>query len=294
MAAQPDGVPLRNAVAAAAQPSEHESNRSQGVIMDHVVSADGTRIAYDRLGSGPAVLLIGSGPTDRRSGPEAPLAALLAGQFTVYNYDRRGRGDSGDTQPYATDREFEDIAAVIEGAGGSVMCYGDSGGGIIALQAAARGLPITRLAVWEPPYIVPGARPAVSADYRDRQWALREQGRGSDMLELFLTQAVGMPAGMVAGMKAAPFWEAMADRAAPMAYDADMVRDFSMPQEQLKSVTVPTLVVESASMPWISTACQALADVLPDVTRVTLADQPHNVDPAALAPVLTEFFQAAP
>ena len=262
--------------------------------MDHVVSADGTRIAYDRLGSGPAVLLIGSGPVDRSSSPGAPLAALLAGHFTVYNYDRRGRGDSGDTQPYATDREFEDIAAMIEGAGGSVMCYGDSGGGIIALQAAARGLPITRLAVWEPPYILPGARPAVRADYRDRQWALREQGRGGDMLELFLTEAVGMPTEMVAGMKAAPFWEDMADRSAPLAYDADMVGDFSMPQEQLKSVTVPTLVADSASMPWISTACQVLAGVLPDATRVTLADQPHNVDAAALAPVITKFFQAAP
>ena len=261
--------------------------------MDHVVSADGTRIAYDRLGAGPAVLLIGSGPVDRKSGPEAPLADLLAGQFTVYNYDRRGRGDSGDTQPYATDREFEDIAALIDGAGGSVMCYGDSGGGIIALQAAARGLPITRLAVWEPPYIIPGARPA-PAGYRDRQWALREQGRGGDMLELFLTEAVGMPTDMVAGMKAAPFWEDMAGRSAALAYDADMVGDFSMSQEQLKSVTVPVLVVDSASMPWLGTACQVLAGVLPDVARVTLADQPHNVDPAALAPVLTEFFQTAP
>src|SRR5262249_60997389 len=104
--------------------------------MDHVVSSDGTRIAFDRLGSGPAVLLIGAGPTDRSS--EAPLAALLAEHFTVYNYDRRGRGDSGDTQPYATDREFDDIAAVIESAGGSGMGYGTSGGGVIAVRAAAR------------------------------------------------------------------------------------------------------------------------------------------------------------
>ena len=260
--------------------------------MDHVISSDSTRIAYDRLGSGPAVLLIGAGPTDRRS--EAPLAALLAEHFTVYNYDRRGRGDSGDTQPYATDREFEDIAAVIERAGGSVMCYGTSGGGIIALQAAARGLPITRLAAWEPPYFVPGARPALPADYRDRQWALREQGRGDDMLELFLTEAIGMPADMVAGMKAAPFWEAMAADATCLAYDADMLGDFSMPQEQLKGVTVPTLVVDGTTMPWISTACQVLAGVLPDVTRATLDGQPHNVDPGAIAPVITNFLRAVP
>jgi pimeloyl-ACP methyl ester carboxylesterase len=283
--------PARNAFAAAAQLSERKPIRSEGVIVDHVISSDGTRIAYDQLGSGPAVLLIGSGPTDRRS--EAPLAALLAEHFTVYNYDRRGRGDSGDTQPYATGREFEDIAALIERAGGPVMCYGTSGGGIIALQAATRGLPIGKLAVWEPPYFVPGARPPLPADYRDRQWALREQGHGGDMLELFFTEAIGMPADMVAGMKAAPFWEAMAAGATCLAYDADMLGDFSMPKEQLKSVTVPTLVVDGATTPWISTACHVLAGVLPDATRATLDGQPHNVDPAAIAPVITNFLQAA-
>ena len=259
--------------------------------MDHVISSDGTRIAYDRLGSGPAVLLIGAGPTDRRS--EAGLASLLAEHFSVYNYDRRGRGDSGDTQPYAPDREFEDIAAMIDRAGGSVMCYGTSGGGIIALQAASRGLAFTRLAVWEPPYFIPGARPALPAGYRDRQWALREQGRGDDMLELFFTEAIGMPADTVAGMKAAPFWDALAATATCLAYDADMVADFSMPQEQLKSVTVPTLVIDGTTMPWISAACQVLADVLPVVTRATLDGQAHNVDPAVIAPLIKDFFQAA-
>ena len=259
--------------------------------MDHVISPDGTRIAYDRLGSGPAVLLIGAGPTDRRS--EAPLADLLAEHFTVFNFDRRGRGDSGDTQPYATDREFEDLAAVIEAADGSVMCYGTPGGAMIAFQAAVRGLPLTRIAAWEPAYIVPGTRPPVPAGYRDRQWALREQGRGGDMLELFFTDAIGMPADWVAGMKASPFWESMAAGAACLAYDADMVGDFSIPQDQLKSLTAPTLVVDGATTPWISTTCQVLADVLPDVTRATLDGQPHNVDPAAIAPVITKFFQAA-
>ena len=256
--------------------------------MDHVISPDGTRIAYDRLGSGPAVVLIGAGPTDRRS--EAPLAALLAEHFTVYNYDRRGRGDSGDTQPYATDREFEDLAAVIERAGGSVMCYGTSAGAIIAFQAAIGGLPITRIAAWEPPYIVPGARPPVPARYRDRQWALREQGRGGNMLELFFTEAIGMPADMMAGMKATPSWDAMAAGASCLAYDADMVGDFSLPQEQLNAVTMPVLVIDGTTMPWVSAACQMLVGVLPDVTRATLYGQPHNVDPAAIAPVVTEFF----
>src|SRR5262249_5836041 len=169
-----------------------------------------------------------------------------------------------------------------------------SGGGIIALQAATRGLPSTKLAVWEPPYFIPGARPALAADYRDRQWALREQGRGGDMLELFFTEAIGMPADMVAGMKTAPFWEAMAANATCLAYDADMLGDFSMPKAQLKGVTVPTLVVDGTTTPWISTACQVLASVLPDTSRATLDGQPHNVDADAIAPVITDFFQAAP
>ena len=122
---------------------------------------------------------------------------------------------------------------MIQAAGGPVMCYGTSGGAIIAFQAAARGLPLTRLAAWEPPYIIPGTRPPVPADYRDRQWALRGQGRRGDMLELFFTEAIGMPADMVAGMKAAPFWEATAAAATCLAYDADMLGDFSMPQQQL-------------------------------------------------------------
>lgn len=259
--------------------------------MNHVISADGTRIAYDRRGEGPAVLLIGAGPTDRSA--EAPLAELLAEHFTSYNFDRRGRGESGDTQPYAVDREFEDIQAVIDAAGGSVFCYGTSGGAIIALQAAARGLPITRLALWEPPYILPGTRTPIPADYRDRQWAYRADGRGDDMLELFFTDAIGMPAEMVAGMKAAPFWEAMAaGPATALAYDADIVEGFVMPTGRLKGITTPALVADGTTMPWISAACEALKDVMPDVTRVTLDGQPHNVDPAALAPVAAEFFGA--
>jgi Alpha/beta hydrolase family len=259
--------------------------------MNHVISADGTRIVYDRLGEGPAVLLIGAGPTDRSA--EAPMAELMAEHFTVYNFDRRGRGESGDNQPYAVDREFEDIQAVIAAAGGSVLCYGTSGGAIIALQGAARGLPITKLALWEPPYILPGTRTPIAADYRDRQWAYRADGRGGDMLELFFTEAVGMPAEMVAGMKAAPFWESMAaGPATALAYDADMVEGFVMPTERLKGVTMPALVVDGTTMPWISAACEALKGVMPDVTRITLDGQPHNVDAAALAPVVADFFGA--
>jgi pimeloyl-ACP methyl ester carboxylesterase len=131
--------------------------------MNTVVSHDGTTIAFDRAGDGPAVIFLGAGPTDRNA--NAQLAGLLAPQFTVLNYDRRGRGDSGDTAPYAVDREYEDLEAVIDEAGGSAYVFGTSGGGILALEAAARGLAITKLAVWEPPYIVDDSRPPVPKDY---------------------------------------------------------------------------------------------------------------------------------
>src|SRR5262249_50563068 len=165
-------------------------------------------------------------------------------------------------------------------------------GGKRGVEGEAGGVPSTRLGAWEPAYCVPGAGPALPADYRDRQWARREQGRGGDMLELFFTEAIGMPADMVAGMKAAPFWEAMAAGATCLAYDADMLGDFSMPKEQLKGVTVPTLVIDGTTTPSISTACRALAGVLPAAPRAPLDGQPHNVDPAAIAPVIARFFQA--
>jgi pimeloyl-ACP methyl ester carboxylesterase len=256
--------------------------------MNFVTSQDGTRIGYDRIGSGPAIIMIGAGPVDRTA--ESPLAALLAERFTVYSYDRRGRGDTVDTAPYSVDREFDDLQALITEAGGSVMMYGTSGGGMVAVQAAARGLAVTRLALWEVPYILPGTREPVPADYRDHQYALRAEGRFGDMLELFMLQAVLMPAAFVEGMKAAPFWDAMAAGASCLAYDADVAADFALPCDALKSIAIPTIVIDGATIPWITAAAEAIATALPDAHRTTLEGQPHNVDAATIAPVVTEFF----
>jgi pimeloyl-ACP methyl ester carboxylesterase len=253
-----------------------------------VVSHDRTTIAFDRTGDGPPVVLVGAGPTDRRA--HQPLAALLAPRFTVVNYDRRGRGDSGDTAPYTVDREYEDLAAVIGEAGGSAQVFGDSGGGILALEAAARGLPITRLAVWEPPYVIDGSRPPVPKDYRERLGRLSAAGRRGEMVELFLTQAVGMPAEVVAPMRQSPFWPSMEAVAPALVYDAMIVGDFSLPAGRVTTVKVPTLVLDGGQTPWLSTATQAVADAVPNARRQTLEGQPHNVDAAVLAPALTEFF----
>ncbi|WP_433254401.1 alpha/beta fold hydrolase [Streptosporangium sp. CA-135522] len=258
--------------------------------MDKVISKDGTAIAFDRSGQGPALILIGGGPTDRSV--NTPLAELLSPCFTVFNYDRRGRGDSGDSASYSVDREYEDLAALIAEAGGSAMVFGTSGGGIIGLEAAARGLAITRLVVWETPYILEGSRPAVPADYRDRLVALLAEGRRGEMLELFFTAAVGMPAEFVAPMRDLPFWGTMEAIAHTLVYDAAILGDFSLPVERLASVAVPTLVVEGATTPWLSATAQAVAASVPGARRLTLAGQPHNVDPAAIAPALTEFFTA--
>jgi pimeloyl-ACP methyl ester carboxylesterase len=256
--------------------------------MNKVISADGTPIAFDRLGHGPALILIGGGPTDRSA--NAPLADLLSEHFTVYNYDRRGRGDSGDTAPYAVDREYEDIQALITEAGGSALVYGTSGGGVIALEAAARGLSITRLAVWETPYILPGSRPAVPADYADQLARLLDQDRRGDMLELFFTGAVGIPAEFVAPMRAMPGWPAMEAIAHTLVYDAAITGDFSLPADRIATVTVPTVVIDGGTTPWLTAAAEAVATTLPGARRHTLNGQPHNVDPTAIAPALTAFF----
>jgi pimeloyl-ACP methyl ester carboxylesterase len=256
--------------------------------MDTVTSADGTTITYDRAGDGPPVILINAGPTDRTV--NAPLVGLLASHFTVVNYDRRGRGQSGDTAPYAVDREYEDLAAIIGAAGGSASLFGNSGGGVLALEAAARDLPITKLAVWELPIAIDGSRPPLPPDYREQLASLLAAGRRGDMVELFLTQAVGMPAEVVAGMRQAPFWPSMEAVAHALIYDAMIVEDFSQPTGRVASVKVPTLVLDGGQTPWLSAAAQAVADAVPDARRHTLEGQPHNVEAAALAPALAAFF----
>ncbi|MEO5875661.1 MAG: alpha/beta hydrolase [Streptosporangiaceae bacterium] len=258
--------------------------------MNEVISQDGTRIAFDRQGQGPALVIIGGGPTDRSANGE--LADLLSKSFTVYNYDRRGRGGSGDTAPFGVDREYEDLAAVIAAAGGPVTMYGTSGGGIIALEAAARGLAISRLVVWETPYILEGSREPVPADYLDRLIALDAEGRRGDMIELFLTAAVGMPSEFVAPMKGAPFWGAMEKVAHTLVYDAMITGDFSLPVDRLAAVRIPTLVVDGGTTPWLTLAAEAVGQAVPGAERRTLDGQPHNVDTATIVPVITEFLSA--
>jgi pimeloyl-ACP methyl ester carboxylesterase len=172
--------------------------------MNTTRSRDGTTIAFDRSGEGPPIILVGGAFTVRSS--DAPLAEQLERHFTVFTYDRRGRGSSEDTAPYAVDREIEDLEALIVEAGGSATVYGKSSGAALALEAAARGLPITGLALFEPPFIVDDSRPRPPADLGSQLSELTSAGRRGDAVELFITKAVGLPVEAVAQMRTAPMW----------------------------------------------------------------------------------------
>jgi pimeloyl-ACP methyl ester carboxylesterase len=222
----------------------------------------------------------------------APLAELLAEHFSVFNYDRRGRGDSGDTPPYAVEREVEDIDAIIDEAGGSASVYGTSSGGALALEAAASGLAITKLAMWEPPFgLDEGSRPP--ADTARTYTELVAADRRSDAVEYFMAQVVGLPPEFVAQARNAPWWQAQEALAHTLAYDATIMGDYSLPVERAASVVVPTLVMAGgASFSFMRETARVLAEVLPDGQHRILEGQEHNVDPAVLAPVLREFFEA--
>ncbi len=172
--------------------------------VDYVPSRDGTRIAYDRVGDGPALIFIGGALSDRAAA--APLAALLAPHFTAFAYDRRGRGDSGDTQPFTTQREIEDLDALIGEAGGTALVFGHSSGAALALQAVRQGLAIPKLAMYEPPYIVDDSRPPLPSDYNATVQALVAAGRRADAVECFWRVALQMPPEAIAWMRNGPMW----------------------------------------------------------------------------------------
>lgn len=260
-----------------------------------VTSNDGTTIAFDRYGEGdkPPLIFV-DGATAIRA-YDVPLATALAPHFTVHAYDRRGRGDSGDTQPYAVEREIEDLAAVIDAAGGSALVLGHSSGAVLALRAAASGLPIAKLAVYEPPFIVDASRPPLPGDYVEHLDALVGEGRRLDAWAYFMTAAVGMPREVVDGMLAEPWTQGMAAVAHTIAYDGRVMGDTMsgrpLGAEPWGSIPVATLVMDGgASDPWIRTSAEQLVARIPHAEHRTLAGQNHGPAAEVLAPVLVEFF----
>ncbi|WP_432165905.1 alpha/beta fold hydrolase [Streptomyces sp. bgisy031] len=253
-------------------------------------SCDGTAIAYERIGTGPAVILV-SGALSAGSSTE-PLAARLSGGLGAVPYDRRGRGASGDTAPYAVAREVEDIAALIGAVGGSAALYGMSSGAALALEAAASGLSVTRVAVYEPPFALDEGGGRERAEYTRQLSGLLADGRTGDAVELFMA-LTGMPAEMIAGARRSPWWPDMEAVAPTLAYDDAVMGDGRVPRERLASITVPVLAVAGGASPaWMREAARTVAEAVPDGTYRELGGQTHAVDPDALGPLLSDFFSA--
>jgi pimeloyl-ACP methyl ester carboxylesterase len=258
--------------------------------MNKVVSSDGTAIAFERSGTGPALILVDGAMCYRASGPMRPLAAALSNRFTVYAYDRRGRGDSGDAAPYAVSKEIDDLRALAREAGGTPFAYGISSGAALLLHAAAAGVPFSRLALYEPPFISETDGGSWSRSYTARLTELLSANRDGDAVELFMT-SVGMPAEVVAGMRAQPFWPLFESIAPTLAYDNTIMGNSAVPHTIAAAVTVPTLVAAgTASSPMLRTAAAATAAAIPGARHEELLNQTHDAAPDAIGPLLTNFF----
>lgn len=261
--------------------------------MQTVASKDGTKIAYDKEGNGPAAILVAGAMCSRLawSGPE--LSQLLASHFTVYNYDRRGRGDSGDTQPYSVDREIEDIEALIEDAGGSAYLWGHSSGGALALEASVQlGGKVKKLSVYEVPYDEsPQDKPGWRKYISQLKEVLAANQRG-DAVALFM-EYVGAPKQQVDGMRKSPVWPSMEALAPTLAYDhiGLLPNDRAIPTELVSKISVPTLVMTGDNTyPFIQDAAQTLNKIIPNSQLQVVAGQGHAVDVKVIAPMLIEFF----
>lgn len=262
--------------------------------MKKVTSKDGTTIAFDRSGTGPAVILV-DGALQYRAFDQgmAPLADLLAQRFTVIHYDRRGRGDSTDTRPFAVAREIEDIEALIDAAGGSAFLYGISSGAALAFEAAlALGGKVKKLAMYEAPYNDDENARKAWKKYRKELDALVARGRGGDAVGLFM-MLVGASAEDVEGMRRHPVWPLWEGVGLTLPYDAAALgEEAAVPAQKAARLSVPTLVMDgSESYPFMHDTAVALAQAMPHSRHRTLAGQTHEVNPQALAPLLVEFFK---
>jgi pimeloyl-ACP methyl ester carboxylesterase len=256
--------------------------------MHTLTSADGTVIAYERTGSGAPLILVDGAMCYRAAGPMRPLAQHLQGSFTVYTYDRRGRGDSLDTLPYATAREVEDLQALIAAAGGHAHVYAMSSGGALALATAAAGPGVDRLALYEPPFTAEAGAGSRNKEYTDNLHALLEAGRAGDAVALFMAH-VGMPEPAIAAIRAQPGWAMLEAIAPTLAYDDALLDGGTVPRHL--AIESPTLVIGGGASPEVlRQSAKAVADSFGTARYAEIAGQTHDVDPAALAPVLVEFF----
>jgi len=257
-----------------------------------VISRDGTAIAYERSGTGPALILVDGALCSRRFGPSPKLAPLLAEHFTVYAYDRRGRGESGDTRPYSPAREVEDIAALIDAAGGSAFLLGLSSGGALALETAASGPGVVKVIAYEPPYVDDGGERGGAAHKGQLERLVAAGDRGG-AVKYFMKDMVGAPAAIVVLMRLMPWiWRKLQAVAHTLPYDAAVMTDFRIPRAHFASIGVPVLVINGAKTDSrLKAAARTIAGVVPGAQHLELAGQTHNVKPDVLTPPVLEFLK---
>jgi hypothetical protein len=259
----------------------------------YATSADGTRIAYETVGSGTPVVLVEGGFGTRADAWE--YASALSGRFTAACYDRRGRGDSGDTQPYAPARELEDLRAVIDALGGSAFVYGHSSGGALSLDAVAAGLPITKLAVYEPPFTVDDSRPPYPDGFVESLREMVEAGRRGDAVAEFWRTGFLMPESEIEMARQAPVWPQWESLVHTLIYDykilGDRISGRPLPSAWADSIAIPVLIFEGGESPaWLRNVVTSLVAALPSATKRTLAGQRHSPPADVVAPILESFY----
>jgi pimeloyl-ACP methyl ester carboxylesterase len=264
--------------------------------VETTTSADGTSIAYDLWGKGPAVVIVGGAFNDR--GTWADLAQALAGEgLRAVSYDRRGRGDSGDTRPYAVEREFEDLRAVIDAVqpGEPVFAHGVSSGGALLLRAIGAGVPVARASVLEPPYRIEGAPPPPERYLATLQGFVDRDDRAG-LVEYFQTRVIGLPVQMIEPMKGTPMWQSLLEIAPTLVYDGHAMGgdDQSLPTGLLAGIAIPVLGVtsEGTAVPWMSKTAATVAAAVPAGRHARLPGGFHEVPPPVLAPALAAFYRA--
>lgn len=260
--------------------------------MQTVTSKDGIKIAYDKVGQGPSLVLVDGAFCFRKNGTTPMLLPVLSQNFTIYAYDRRGRGDSGNTEPYAVEREIEDLKAMIDVAGGSALVFGISSGAALALQAAARGLHINKLALFEPPYVAEDKTnplpPANAIEQLNQMVGAGDRGKA---VKYYLTNVMGMPAFATVFVRLMPMvWKSNMSVAHTLAYDLTIMGDFSLPTKAAAIIKVPTLIMsgEKSSLS-LRKAAQSVAAAIPDAQHKVIVGMSHVLKPKLLVPILKKF-----
>ena len=257
--------------------------------MTGVRSSDGTRIAFTKTGNGPALVIVSGALSHRALLGDTLLVPRLAEHFSVYTYDRRGRGESGDAKPYAVDREIEDLEALIDHAGGSAYLYGVSSGAALSLQTAAKlgAAKVSKLAIYDAPY---GQPQRAFTEQKERINQLVSTGQPGDAASYFLS-AIGTPPKVLEDKKRSPAWEAMKKIDFTLAYDYEVLGDGDLPEDVAKAITVPTLVMNGEkSLDFMHASAARIARLIPNARHATIKGQAHQAAAETMVPVLTEFF----